>query len=188
MMSDFPTDGVITLRPWARDDAPSIVECLDGDPEIARWLDQVPQPYTRADALAYIGGLGESAFAVADARSGDVLGSIGVRFSEEGDVGEIGYWLRSEARGRGAMTRALRLVSAWAFARDRVARLQLRADVENGPSRHVAERAGFTLEGVLRSAHWNARLGRRQDWAMYSLLREEWLRMSSASSGSGSRQ
>jgi hypothetical protein len=23
---------------------------------------------------------------------------------------------------------------------------------------------------VLRSAHWNERLGRRQDWAMYSLL------------------
>jgi hypothetical protein len=23
---------------------------------------------------------------------------------------------------------------------------------------------------VLRSAHWNPRLGRRQDWAIYSLL------------------
>ena len=45
--------------------------------------------------------------------------------------------------------------------------------LENVPSRRVAEQAGFTLEGVLRSAHWNARLGRRQDWAMYSLLRDE---------------
>jgi ribosomal-protein-serine acetyltransferase len=98
---------------------------------------------------------------------------VGVRFSEEGDVGEIGYWLRASARGRGAMTRAVRLVSAWAFERKEVARLQLRADVENVPSRRVAEQTGFTLEGVLRSAHWNARLGRRQDWAMYSLLRDE---------------
>ena len=48
--------------------------------------------------------------------------------------------------------------------------VQLRADPENHASCRVAEKAGFTLEGVLRSAHWNARLGRRQDWALYSLL------------------
>jgi RimJ/RimL family protein N-acetyltransferase len=70
------------------------------------------------------------------------------------------------------MTRAVRLVSRWAFERG-AARLQLRADVENGASRRVAEQAGFRLEGVLRSAHWNARLGRRQDWALYSLLPDE---------------
>jgi RimJ/RimL family protein N-acetyltransferase len=171
-VNDRPSDGVIALRPWQRRDADTIVECLDGDPEITHWLDQVPQPYTRADALAYIGGLGESAFAVTDARTGAVLGSIGVRFDEAGDVGEIGYWLRASARGRGAMTRAVRLVSRWAFERG-AARLQLRADVENGASRRVAEQAGFRLEGVLRSAHWNARLGRRQDWALYSLLPDE---------------
>ena len=98
------------------------------------------------------------------------LGSIGVRFSETGDVGEIGYWLRADARRGGHATRALVLVSRWALARDGVARLQLRADVENRASRRVAEKAGYTLEGVLRSAHWNPRLGRRQDHAMYSLL------------------
>ena len=46
----------------------------------------------------------------------------------------------------------------------------MRADIENIPSRRVAEKAGYTFEGVLRSAHWNARIGRRQDWALYSLL------------------
>jgi RimJ/RimL family protein N-acetyltransferase len=99
-----------------------------------------------------------------------VVGSIGVRWNDTGDVGEIGYWLRAEARRGGLMTRALVLVSHWALARDGTARLQLRADVENVPSRRVAEKAGYTLEGVLRSAHWNARIGRRQDWALYSLL------------------
>ena len=102
-----------------------------------------------------------------------MLGSIGVRFSESGDVGEIGYWLRADARGRGAITRALRVVSAWAFGRGPVARLQLRADVENVPSRRAAEKAGYQLEGVLRNVYWNARLDRRQDWALYSLLRDE---------------
>lgn len=172
-MSDLsPTDGVVTLRAWQRSDSDALVECLDGDPEIAAWLDQVPQPYTRADALAYIGGVGENTFAVTDAPTGRILGSIGIRFNEAGDVGEIGYWMRSEARGRGYMTRALLLAARWAFDRG-AARVQLRADIVNVASRRVAEKAGFRLEGVLRSAHWNARLERRQDWALYSLLPHE---------------
>ena len=170
MTNMSPSDGLVTLRAWRREDSEALVECLDGDPEITIWLDQVPQPYTRADALAYIGGIGESTFAVTDAETGRILGSIGVRFSETGDVGEIGYWLRSDARGRGVMTRALVLAARWALGDGGAARVQLRADVENVASRRVAEKAGFQLEGVLRSAHWNARLGRRQDWAMYSLL------------------
>jgi RimJ/RimL family protein N-acetyltransferase len=62
------------------------------------------------------------------------------------------------------------LLSRAALQRDGVERVQLRADIENVGSCRVAEKAGFQLEGVLRSAHWNERLGRRQDWAMYSLL------------------
>src|ERR1700730_827420 len=167
------TDGVVTLRTWQKTDAAELVESIDGDPEITRWLDQVPQPYRATDALPYIRGIGERAFAVTDAETGRVLGSIGVRFNEAGDVGEIGYWLRADARGRGMITRALRVISEWAFEHGGVARLQLRADVDNIPSRRSAEKAGFQLEGVLRSVYWNARLGRRQNWAMYSLLPDE---------------
>jgi RimJ/RimL family protein N-acetyltransferase len=173
MAEPLLTDGVVTLRAWRKADASELVNCLDGDPEITRWLDQVPQPYRTKDALAYIRGIGESAFAVTDAESGRILGSIGVRFSDTRDVGEIGYWLRLDARGRGLITRALRLVSTWAFGRGDVKRLQLRADVDNAASRRSAENAGFQLEGVLRSVYWNARLGRRQNWAMYSLLADE---------------
>jgi RimJ/RimL family protein N-acetyltransferase len=170
MAAESLTDRVVTLRPWRMGDAAAIVECVDGDAEIARWLDQVPQPYSLEDAQAYIRGLGEEAFAITDTSSGRVLGSIGVRWNDAGDVGEVGYWLRADARGNGVTTRALVFACAWALGREGVARLQLRADLENEPSRRVAERAGFRLEGVLRSAHWNARIGRRQDWALYSLL------------------
>jgi RimJ/RimL family protein N-acetyltransferase len=170
MREEVLTDRVVALRPWRRRDAEQLVSCLDGDREIAIWLDQVPQPYRTADALAYLGGTGESTFAITDAATGRVLGSIGVRFNEDGDVGEVGYWMRADARGRGFTTRAVVLAARWAFARGGVARVQLRADTENVGSRRVAEKAGFTLEGVLRSVHWNARLGRRQDHAIYSLL------------------
>jgi RimJ/RimL family protein N-acetyltransferase len=166
------SDGVIALRPWTEADAPEIVACIDSDEEIARWLDQVPQPYSLADAKTYIRGIGEQAYAVTDAESGRVLGSIGLRWNEAHDVAEIGYWVRRDARRRGAITRALALVSDVAFE-EGAARLQLRAAVENTASRRVAEKAGFRLEGVLRAAHWSPRLQRRIDWAMYSRLPDD---------------
>ena len=114
---------MIALRPWTRDDVDALVECIDGDPEIMRWLDQVPQPYTRADARGYVDGIGEQAFAVTDARTGRILGSIGVRWNDPRDVGEIGYWVRADARGRGVVSRALALVSRFAFEEEGAARL-----------------------------------------------------------------
>jgi RimJ/RimL family protein N-acetyltransferase len=165
------TDGIVTLRPWRNDDAAAIVECVDGDAEITIWLDQVPQPYTADDARAFIDGtaVDQETYAVTDADSGRALGSIGLNRPIDG-ICEIGYWIRADARGQGATTRALVLLSRAALEREGVERVQLRADIENLPSCRVAEKAGFRLEGVLRSAHWNARLDRRQDWAMYSLL------------------
>ena len=162
-------DEVVALRRWRPDDALALVECLDGDEEIGRWLDQIPQPYRLADARAYIRGIGATSYAITDAVTGRVLGSVGIGPIEHG-TGEIGYWLRADARGHGVTTRALLLLVRAALARPEVFRVQLRAAADNVASRKVAERAGFTLEGVLRSAYFNPRLGRRVDWAMYSLL------------------
>ena len=169
MRERLPTDGVIALRPWSEADADEMVACLDGDEEIARWMEQISQPYTTADALAFLSRTEETTFAVVDAEAGAVLGGIGTRWNDVQDVAEIGYWARKEARGRGVTTRALVLAASVAFE-EGAARVQLRADVENVASRRVAEKAGFTAEGVLREAHWNPRLGRRQSWVMYSLL------------------
>jgi RimJ/RimL family protein N-acetyltransferase len=41
------------------------------------------------------------------------------------------------------------------------------------PLNRFAEKAGFTREGVLRAQRFNARLRRRVDFVMWSLLREE---------------
>jgi len=149
MAAESLTDRVVTLRPWRESDAAAIVECVNGEPEIARWLDRIPQPYSLEDARAYIAGMGEESFAITDAETGRVLGSIGFGPLEDG-VGEVGYWVRGDVRGCGIATRALVLLSRWALRLQGVARIQLRADVENSPSRRVAERAGFQLEGVLR--------------------------------------
>ena len=175
-------DGAVTLRAWTRADADVLASRIDGDAAVAAFLDQIPQPYTRDDALAYLTNCEEawqtgalSSFAQLAAGVEDPVGSIGVDWKGIDDgVAETGYWIAEIARGRGATTAAVRLVARWAFAAEpALERLQLRADVENVASNRVAEKAGFTREGVLRSSRTNARLGRRVDFAMWSLLRSE---------------
>jgi RimJ/RimL family protein N-acetyltransferase len=176
-------DRAVALRPWRLADAGILARRIDGDPVITEFLDQVPQPYTRENAVTYLRSCEEgwrsgdsSNFAILVDDVEGPVGSLGLHWKGHIDEGvaEVGYWLAEEARGRGVTTVAVRLASLWAFAAEpRLERLQLRADVENGASNRVAEKAGFSREGVLRSAHWNPRSRRRVDWTMWSLLRSE---------------
>ena len=176
------TDGRVTIRPWSRRDEEALVRRID-DPLIASFLDQIPHPYTREDARAWFALADErwrdgtmAAFAIELEGVEGPVGGVGVHFFDGLDAGsgEVGYWVAEEARGQGVATAATRLAAEWAFDSQRdLVRLQLRADVENAASNRVAEKAGFTREGVLRAARWNARLGRRSDFALWSLLRGE---------------
>jgi ribosomal-protein-serine acetyltransferase len=61
---------------------------------------------------------------------------------------------------------------AYAFCSLNVNRVEIRAEPSNTRSRAVAERLGFTMEGILRQV---VNMGDRfADRAVYSLLREEW--------------
>ncbi len=170
-------DGRITLRPWRRTDVAELAHCCD-DPEIARWLDTVPSPYTERDAAAFVSRVTQRwrdgsfwTFAVTDAEDGRVLGAIGCGWIDEpARVAEVGYWTRRDARGQGIAPRALRLTARWLFEEHGAERLQLRAETENVASQRVAEKAGFAREGVLRSSGWSERRGRRLDFVVYSLL------------------
>jgi RimJ/RimL family protein N-acetyltransferase len=174
-------DGV-TLRPWSDEDADALVARVV-DPAIASFLDRIPQPYTHADAQFWFemtrDGWASGSMATfgvhVDGIEG-VVGGIGVRFLDGLDEGgaEVGYWVAAETRGRGVATTATRLAVEWAFTEvPELARMQLRADVDTAASNRVAEKAGFTREGVLRSQRYNERLGRRVNFVMWSLLREE---------------
>lgn len=145
------------------------------DPEIPRWT-TVPSPYRREHALSWhmVSDVkrrsGEAIFLiVADAQTDELLGAIDVRVeSANQGRGEIGYWLAAPARGRGAITRALVLLSRWAFDGIGLGRVTVLAHPENEASQRVAERAGFTREGLLRG--YALRNGEREDMFVFSLL------------------
>ena len=87
---------------------------------------------------------------------------------------EIGYWLGENATGRGLMTRTARAMLGFAFEELDVNRIVLQAETGNKRSRAVAERLGFTLEGIRRQA-WIDKDGAFVDMASYSLLASDWL-------------
>ena len=63
---------------------------------------------------------------------------------------EIGYWRRAGCGGRGYVTELTAALARMAFDRLDARRVELRMDNTNVASWKVAERAGFTLEAVLR--------------------------------------
>ncbi len=171
------SDGVVLLRPWTLEDVPAIAAAC-AEAEIQLWLTAIPSPYTEANARDYVrstqvawrderGGT----FAVVELESGDAIGSIGMSvLDREQAVVEVGYWAAAAVRRRGLTTRAVKLIARWLTEVVGAERVQLRADVLNIASQRVAEKAGFVLEGVLRSGGLNARQGQRIDYALYSLL------------------
>jgi RimJ/RimL family protein N-acetyltransferase len=130
-----------------------------------------------ADARAYLAEhqqarqCGEQVeFALVEPHDDNVVlggGSLNNVSLEQGRAA-IGYWLAPYARGRGVATHAVRLISGWAFRDLHVARLELTCGSDNSASQRVAERCGFTREGVLRS-HIPFK-GTRRDTVVFSLL------------------
>ena len=165
------TDGVVVLRRFNLEDAAAVARACD-DPDTARFIPNMPSPYTEADARTYLEHCdhrwetdGGGPLAIVAADNGRLLGAIDVRVAE---IGTIGYWVDARERGRDVATRALRLLSRWAVIEGGVERLELTTHPENLASQRVAEKAGFVREGVLRS-HMRFAEGRR-DSVLFSLL------------------
>lgn len=185
------SDNVVTLRPWSRDDAGFMAGAY-ADPAIRRYngvLDRLGRPappLSIMDAEAVIDEFALNwrafattetpsgvAFAIMDARSGDLVGCCGVDDWSKADVAQVGYWIAASARGRGYATRALILLTRWLFELG-AARVVLTIVAENKASVAVARRAGFVYEGTMRShGVWQ---GRRCDVMWFAALPLEWTR------------
>ncbi len=181
MASEAPDlrDDTIALRLPTDGDLDAIVAACQ-DPEISRFT-RVPSPYTREHAELFLSGCQaawsdpeqapELSFLITERAADRVLGAIGLKQFRSRGASEVGYWLAADARGRGYVSRAVKLVARWALRDLGYRRLELFTDPVNDRSQAVATRCGFTREGVLRSyfEHPNG----RTDVVMFSLLPSE---------------
>jgi RimJ/RimL family protein N-acetyltransferase len=171
-------DDEVVLRAPAAADVPAVLEACQ-DPDIQHFT-FVPAPYEEEHARGWVARSAAaradgSALALVVAAASEparLLGTIGiVRPDWDHRVAELGYWVAPWARGRGVAARAVGLLAPWTIHELGFARVTLHIDADNTASRRVAERAGFTYEGTLRSAL--AVKGRRWTLAVYALVAED---------------
>jgi RimJ/RimL family protein N-acetyltransferase len=171
------SDGDIRLEPLTAQHA-AAMDALARDQDVDRFTripDPVPDGFGARWVERYTRGRDErtnEGFAIVDSASADFLGFMAlVNLKLDEQEAEAGYIVASHARGRGVATRALRLLTAWAFDELPLERVELLIDVANSPSEIVAERCGYTREGVLRWTYLKP--GLRSDTIVYSKLRRE---------------
>jgi ribosomal-protein-alanine N-acetyltransferase len=148
--------GRFEIRRWAEDDLDAVREA-SGDPDIPRGT-TVPVPFTVEAGLAFIRrqwsradeGVGVSQ-AIVDTGRDRAVGLIIVSLRPQAHVGGLGYWVVPSARGQGAATTAVSLVTPWAFHALGLRRVEAWVEPDNHASQRVLARAGFDEEGRLRN-------------------------------------
>ena len=172
------TPRLVLAAPTAAD-TDAITEACQ-DPDIQTWL-FIPLPFSRADAERFVRdvipqGLAAGTDAVFGFRAregGRLLGMVSITGitapdSREGVTAEIGCWSAPWARRQSYTTEAGMAVGRWAFESLGVERLEMLVCAGNRASIEGAQKAGFTVEGILRARR--VLRGRRVDMWVGSLL------------------
>ena len=181
-MDEIVVDSEITIRPRSVDHADEMFAAIDRQRDyLSEFLPWVEGTKTVDDTIAWAG----VSYDPANERGGiifyrDLLaGGIEIRgIASRNHSANIGYWLDRDLQGRGIVTRCCRRLIEIGFTECGLNRVEIKAAVNNTRSREIAERLGFSREGVLRQSMIVA--GRPLDMAVFSLLRPEWERRKEA--------
>ena len=179
--AQLQTDRLI-LRRFNRRDAASLNDAIRASlPDLNEWLPWARMDYTSRDAHAFIR---ESIQAWKEDRAWDYsirlkanperhVGNVSLwTVSKLGKIAEIGYWIRSDETSKGICTEAVRVLLGEAYANLGYHKVVLRIAVGNVPSDRVAEKLGFTREGLLREELLIR--GNWVDHTLWSLLDREY--------------
>lgn len=165
------------LQKWKLEYIADVAWYADNEKIAANLRNVFPYPYTRQDAENYVRSCAENTekrqLCRAIVAEGHAIGSIGVFCGSDvyEKSAELGYWLAEDFWGKGIMTEAVRRICREAFAAFDIVRIYAEPFAHNAGSRGVLEKAGFTLEGIMRKGVFKN--GELCDYCMYSLLKGE---------------
>ena len=165
-----PVAGSVRLRAFRDADAVA-ARALSQDPYVPL-IGTLPHRATAEQAQDWVAAQRQRlaqrvgfSFAVADRDTDECVGFAGLwlRHVEDG-FATAGYAIVPSARGAGRATDALRALTAFAWTRPAVQRVELDVEPWNAASRRVAERAGYVADGV---PAWHEIGGERRDVVRY---------------------
>ena len=142
------------LRGWNADDVTSIQKHADNPNVYDFLMDRFPHPYTMEAAKAWVDLMlaMEPNYNLVIDVEGYAVGVVGLEMRDDvyRKAPLMGYWISEMLWGKGIMTQAIQLLTAYAFANLDVVRIQAGVLSNNPRSMRVLEKAGFIKEGVLR--------------------------------------
>lgn len=172
----------LVLQRFARRDQATLDDAIRASlPELNQWLPWARLDYEIADTSSFIR---DSMQAWKEDRAWDYsirfrdrpdrhVGNISMwTVSKMGKIAELGYWVRSDEASKGVCTEAAGLLLHEAFEGMGYHKVTLRIAVGNEASDRVAEKLGFTREGVLREELLIR--GNWVDHTLWSLLDREY--------------
>lgn len=177
---------VPTARLWLRrfrfSDARPLAEAVGQSlPELSQWLPWAQGLYGVSEARTFVKSSNRSwrrgrafDFLISMKNEpGSVVGGVGIWYTSRIQrSGEIGYWVRSDLTGIGVATEAAEALLPLGFEELGLHRLLMRIAVGNHSSRRVAEKLGFSYEGIAREEIMIR--GKWVDHEVFSLLEQEW--------------
>jgi len=167
----------ITIRPYRIEDAPELHEAaIESVAEIQPFMPWCHAGLTVVQARAWIQAQVAAfesweafEFAVIGTEGG-FLGSCGVnQIDPIRHRGNLAYWVRTSATGRGVATTAIQKVVRWVFLNTDLSKLEAVISTGNAASIRAAEKAGGICDGVLRGRLWLH--GTAHDAAIFSFVR-----------------
>jgi RimJ/RimL family protein N-acetyltransferase len=172
------TDGVVVLDGFRLADSEALL--ARADDEIAARLDSdslMPSIGAMKRAILrwdgdWLDDAPRRALAVRRAAGCELVGGVELRLRlDDPEIAEVSHWTFELAQRDGYATRALRLVSGFAFDELGVMRLELYVEPDDIGSRKVARGAGFVAEGLARR---RTRVGpARRDMVVYAQVRSD---------------
>ncbi|MEJ2503343.1 MAG: GNAT family N-acetyltransferase [Gemmatimonadota bacterium] len=167
----------LVMRPFRLADADA-VSGLANDEGVARNTLNIPYPYARDDAVAWITSHADQlerreavTYAVTERGLDRVVGAVGLILELEHARAELGYWLGRPYWGRGYATEAARAVVWWGFETFDLHRVHASHFPRNPASGRVLRKLGMRHEGRLREhvLKW----GEYLDLERYGMLRDD---------------
>ena len=161
----------LLLRPFQVGDVADAL-AYRNDVEFARFLSHIPQPFTKADAEAFVAlNMSEPwekspTFAVV--LHGTLIGTVNLEVATEKSTAMLGYAIGREWWGQGIATEAARAAMAWGIGAFALARIWASTDVRHHRSRRVLEKLGMECE-TLRVGDHVGRFGEAVDEVVYGL-------------------
>lgn len=164
------------LRKWNLEDSQDVAYYANNKKIAANLRNVFPYPYILADAEGYIRSCVENSeerqLCRAIVVNGRAAGSVGIFCGTDvyEKSAELGYWLAEEFWGKGIMTEAVKQLCQEAFERFDIVRIYAEPFAYNTGSRRVLEKAGFSLEGIMKKGV--CKNGQINDYCMYALLKD----------------